>query len=62
MWWHSFMHHSDDTNTAILHHYDDVDLLYRCNVFVFLFIVSGLSSFKLYKNTIFQGTHVSGCF
>ena len=53
-------HRKAFTNAAILHHYDDnVDLLYNCNVFVFLFSVSGLSSLK---ERIFQRTPFSGCF
>ena len=41
------------------HENDDVDLLYRCNVFVSLFSVSGLLSFK---ERIFQDTFFSGYF
>ena len=41
------MHYNAVANAPILHHQDDVvDLLYHCNIFISLFSVSGLSSFK----------------
>ena len=54
------MHRSAVTFAAIVYHYgDDVGLVYYCNVFVSLFSVSGLLSFK---ERIFQGTPLSRIF
>ena len=53
------MHRSAVTNATILHHQDDVGLLYHCNAFVSLFSVSGLPSFKEH---MFQVIPLSGRF
>ena len=59
MWSHTCKHRSAVTNAAILHHDDDVDLLYHCNAFVSLLNVSGLPSFNEH---IFQKTPLSDYF
>ena len=47
MWWYSRIHRDAFTNAAILHHCDeDVDPLYHCSLFVSLYSVAGLLSFK----------------
>ena len=54
------MHRNAVTNAAILHHEDhDVGLPCHCKMFVFLFSVSVVLSFKKH---ISQGTPFSGCF
>ena len=43
------MYHKAVTSAVISHHEDDdIDLLYHCHVFAYLFSVSGLPSFKEY--------------
>ena len=60
MWGNSRIHGSDIANAAMLNHQCDdyFDLLHHCNVFVFIFSVSSLPSFKEH---LFQGIHFSGC-
>ena len=49
MWYAEILYHLDD----------DVDLLYHCNIIIFLFIVSVFSGFK---GHILQGTPFTDCF